>query len=86
MQDTNIKHMVIRECEKHMQEDVILASNTSALPITKIAKALSRPKKVVGTGDAPLLPRVQYAGSAGAQRGDRTPAAREQKVWRSAWR
>jgi enoyl-CoA hydratase/long-chain 3-hydroxyacyl-CoA dehydrogenase len=47
-EDIDIKHRVIRECEKHMREDAIFASNTSALPITEIAKASSRPEKVVG--------------------------------------
>ena len=45
-EDINIKHKVVREVEKHMREDAIFASNTSALPISDIAAASIRPEKV----------------------------------------
>ena len=47
-EDLSLKHKVVKEVEQHMRPDAIFASNTSALPITEIAKASIRPEKVVG--------------------------------------
>ena len=45
-EDLSLKHRVVKEVEKHMRPDAIFASNTSALPISDIAQASSRPDKV----------------------------------------
>ena len=47
-EDMKVKHMVMKECEEHLSKDAIFASNTSALPITEIAKASKRPEQVIG--------------------------------------
>ena len=44
-----LKKQVFAEYEKHVSADAVLASNTSGIPITKIAEDLQHPERVVGT-------------------------------------
>jgi 3-hydroxybutyryl-CoA dehydrogenase len=44
-----VKQEIFRALDKIAQQDAILASNTSAIPITKIAAVTDRPERVVGT-------------------------------------
>jgi 3-hydroxybutyryl-CoA dehydrogenase len=44
-----VKHEIFRALDKLVQDGAILASNTSAIPITKIAAVTDRPERVVGT-------------------------------------
>jgi len=47
-EDLAIKHGVLREVEAEGKEGVIFASNTSSIPIARIAAASKRPENVVG--------------------------------------
>lgn len=47
-EDLELKKKVFRELDSVAPPDAILASNTSAIPITQIAKATKRPHRVVG--------------------------------------
>jgi 3-hydroxyacyl-CoA dehydrogenase/enoyl-CoA hydratase/3-hydroxybutyryl-CoA epimerase len=47
-EDLSVKHDVLRDVERHARPDVIFASNTSSIPITKIASVAERPENVVG--------------------------------------
>lgn len=44
-----VKHQVFRELDRICSERAVLATNTSAIPITKIAAVTDRPEAVVGT-------------------------------------
>ena len=47
-EDLNVKHQVLREVEPIIPEHGIFASNTSTIPIARIASAAARPDRVIG--------------------------------------
>ena len=47
-EDLAVKHAVFGELETHVGEDCILASNTSTIPIARIATVLRRPERMLG--------------------------------------
>jgi 3-hydroxyacyl-CoA dehydrogenase/enoyl-CoA hydratase/3-hydroxybutyryl-CoA epimerase len=61
-EDLALKHSVIREIEKVVKDDCVIASNTSAIPIARIAEAATRPERVVGMhyfSPVPKMPLVE---------------------------
>ena len=47
-EDLALKHQVLREAEGIISPDAVYASNTSSIPIGRIAEAASRPQQVLG--------------------------------------
>ncbi len=43
-----LKHRVLRDIERRCEDDVIFASNTSSIPIARIAEASGHPETVIG--------------------------------------
>lgn len=54
-----IKREIFQTLDKLVKDEAVLASNTSAIPITKIAAATSRPERVVGTHFFSPVPMMQ---------------------------
>ena len=48
LEDVGVKHKVTQQIEPHLPGGAIWASNTSALPITKLAEAFSDPSRFIG--------------------------------------
>jgi len=47
-EDLDLKHRVLQEAERAMPSDAIYASNTSTIPISRIAEVSKRPEQVLG--------------------------------------
>lgn len=47
-EDLGVKHTVVRELEQVLPADAVLATNTSTIPIARIADASARPERVIG--------------------------------------
>ena len=68
-EDLEVKRTVLRETEATAPEGLIFASNTSAIPIARLAEASRRPERVVGmhffspVAKMPLLEVVRHPGT-----------------------
>ena len=57
-----LKHEVFPQFEQHVSHETILASNTSGIPITRIASVCERPQRVVGmhwSNPPHLIPMIE---------------------------
>lgn len=66
VEDEPAKVRVLREVDRVLVVDAVLASNTSSIPIARLARATSRPGDVVGTHffyPVPAMPLVEVTGS-----------------------
>jgi 3-hydroxybutyryl-CoA dehydrogenase len=67
VEELDAKRSLFRELDTIVAPDAILATNTSALPVTAIAAATARPERVVGLhffNPAPVLPLVEVVRTA----------------------
>ncbi|HEU0055411.1 MAG TPA: 3-hydroxyacyl-CoA dehydrogenase NAD-binding domain-containing protein, partial [Longimicrobium sp.] len=69
-EEVSLKHRVIKEIEEHIGAETVLGSNTSTIPIAKLAEASSRPENVIGlhffspVDKMPLLEIITHPGTA----------------------
>lgn len=69
-EDLKLKHQVLKDTEAVCRPDAIFASNTSSLPITRIAEASKHPETVIGmhyfspVNKMPLLEIIVHPGTA----------------------
>jgi len=74
-EDLALKHSIVRDIESSTQDHCVFATNTSAIPIARIAEASSRPENLIGmhyfspVPNMPLLEVIPHEGT-----GDRAKA------------
>ena len=76
-ENPEIKFQVFEDLDRLAPKDTILASNTSSIPITEIAKQTTRPERVIGMhfmNPVPLMPLVEIV------KGPKTSPATTAKV------
>lgn len=71
LENIELKHKIFSDLEKRLSEKTIFASNTSTIPITRIASCLDKPERMLGLhffNPAPIMKLVEIiAGEATSQ-------------------
>lgn len=68
-EDLEVKTKIVKECEKIISDTCVFATNTSAIPITDIAKGAERPQNIIGmhyfspVPQMPLLEIIPHEGT-----------------------
>jgi 3-hydroxyacyl-CoA dehydrogenase len=82
-----LKQQVFADFERHVADDAILSSNTSGIPITKIAEGLEHPERVVGmhwSNPPHLIPMIEVI--PGERTSEETVAAAKGLIERLGYR
>lgn len=82
-----LKQEVFAEFERHVAGDAVLSSNTSGIPITKIAENLEQPERVIGmhwSNPPHLIPMIEVI--PGERTSDATIAAAQGLIARVGYR
>merc|ERR1712000_62324 len=61
-EDLGVKHKVLQEMEEIIPKDCVFATNTSAIPITRIAEGAKHPERVIGMhyfSPVPMMPLLE---------------------------
>lgn len=84
LEDLELKRTIFRALDAGAPPDVVLATNTSALPIGAIAEATDRPERVVGLhffNPVPLMPLVEVVPGARTAPGTVERATAVMRAW-----
>lgn len=67
LEEMSLKKEIIKDIEQHCKSDVIIASNTSSLSLTEMAKHASKPEQVIGMhyfSPVPKMPLLEIVTTA----------------------